>query len=129
IHGYEISRNAQNALPEMLSDTLSGGSLQKTYAYNGFAELTETQNLVNNQNSLNTVLTRNALGRIIGKQETLSNNVINNYVYSYNDKRQLIQVEKNGVIVEAYDYDTNGNRTLSSNSARGITNQSATYNI
>ncbi|PWQ94303.1 hypothetical protein, partial [Leucothrix arctica] len=53
----------------------------------------------------------------------------NEYDYTYDDKRQLVNVALNGTTVEQYSYDANGNRTTHSSTQRGISNQGSVYNV
>jgi RHS repeat-associated protein len=62
--------------------------------------------------------TRDGVGRITGKTETIQG-VTANYAYSYDVAGRLVRVEKNGTAVEQYTYDANGNRT--SGTAGGTT--------
>ncbi len=125
INGYIINRNAQNGLPE----SVSNGTLAQSRSYNGYGEATSINTSVNNNTIYDYSLTYNDLGKITGKTETLDNGTVNNYEYGYDDKRQLVSVTLNGTEVENYSYDANGNRINQSNSARSINNQSATYNL
>ena len=47
--------------------------------------------------------------------------------YVYDDLGRLIEVKKDNIVVEAYAYDANGNRTLETNTARGITDKAFDY--
>jgi len=119
-----IDRNAQNALPEAIRND----ELEQSRSYNGYAELLSEESQVNEKAVYQYDLSRSKLGRITGKTETIAG-VGQAYEYVYNDKRHLVEVKKDNQVVEAYSYDANGNRTLQTSTARGVTNQSATYNI
>jgi len=49
------------------------------------------------------------------------------YEYDYDDRGRLVEVIKEGVIVEAYAYDANGNRTLQTSTEVGVDAESAIY--
>ena len=126
IHGYTLGLNANNALPETVSDN----TFVQTRGYNGYGEVTTTSTQVNNQSTYDYALTYNDLGQIVTKQETLHNGSVNNYVYTYDpDRRWLSTVTKNNILVENYAHDANGNRTLYTNTALNINGKVPTYNI
>jgi RHS repeat-associated protein len=54
-------------------------------------------------------LVRDDAGRITRKTETV-NGAAHTYDYHYDDDGQLLQVERDSVVVEQYTYDANGNR-------------------
>ncbi len=54
-------------------------------------------------------LTRDSLGRIIKKSETV-NGVLAVYDYSFDSSGRLVQVNKNGILESSYTYDSNSNR-------------------
>ena len=58
---------------------------------------------------LSVTYTRDVLGRITSKTET-SDGETHTYVYRYDLRGRLYEVEKDSVVVESYDYDANGNR-------------------
>lgn len=124
-NGYTITRNSQNGLPEILAN----GTLLQNRVFNGYGEAETVTTKVNAQNVYDYALTYNDLGKITTKTETLNDGTINTYVYVYDDRRRLDTVTKNGSLIEDYGYDGNGNRNLQTNTARGITAQSATYNL
>ncbi|MBK6880617.1 MAG: hypothetical protein IPH01_07565 [Elusimicrobia bacterium] len=59
---------------------------------------------------LEAAYTRDGVGRITAKTETIQGTTAN-YAYFYDVAGRLVRVEKNGVGVEQYAYDANGNRT------------------
>ena len=74
-------------------------------------------------------LTYNSVGQIVGKTETLPGGEINEYSYTYDDRYRLTEVTKNSQLVEQYQYDANGNRTLATSIERGVSGVSASYNL
>ena len=124
-NGYSITRNAQNGLPEVVSNA----TMQQTRSYNGYGEAETVTTRVNNNTIYGYTLGYNDLGKITTKTETLDNGTVNTYIYTYDDRRRLKTVTLNNVLIEDYSYDANGNRIFQSNVLKGITNQSATYNL
>ncbi len=49
--------------------------------------------------------------------------------YAYDELGRLIEVKRNGTVVEAYTYDANGNRILETNVFKGVTDMTYTYSI
>ncbi|WP_049722417.1 RHS repeat domain-containing protein [Gilvimarinus polysaccharolyticus] len=70
----------------------------------------------------------NDAGQIIQKTEMLSGGTQDTYVYGYDARNRLTEVQKNGDVVEAYGYDANGNRNLRTSTELGVINQAATHN-
>jgi RHS repeat-associated protein len=68
---------------------------------------------------------RDALGRIVKKTETIGGTT-NTFEYTYDTLRRLTDVTLNGTLAEHFVYDTNGNRTLGTNTAAG-TSYTGTY--
>ena len=97
---YTITRDSTNGLATSLSDS----TLTQNRAYNGYGELTSLSD-----NTFGYELSYNTLGEISQKVETI-NNQSSTYDYSYDNMGRLSEVKKDGVIVEAYTYDNNGNR-------------------
>jgi len=63
------------------------------------------------------LLSRDRLGRITFKSERIEG-VVTDYEYAYDSAGRLTEVEREGVVVESYTYDANGNRlTTGSTSA------------
>nr|WP_227519406.1 hypothetical protein [Marinobacter sp. es.042] len=54
---------------------------------------------------------------------------VNQYGYEYDDRYRLTGVTKNSQLVEQYQYDANGNRTLATSTERGVSGISASYNL
>src|SRR5690606_18148222 len=124
-NGFAISRSARHGLPERIADT----RYQQQRSYNAYGEPQNVSTRVAGNTAYSYSLTYNDLGLIVGKTETLHDGSSHQYVYSYDDNRRLKSVMKNGVLVESYAYDHNGNRTSQTNTARGIAGQTASYNI
>ena len=101
-----IARNAGNGL--ITGTTL--GSVTDAFAYNSFAEAQSYTASIGGTQAFKAEYTRDALGRITRKVETIGG-VTDIYDYTYDAADRLAQVAKNGVIIEQYTYDANGNRS------------------
>ncbi|MCQ8119474.1 NHL domain-containing protein [Methylomonas rosea] len=101
-----LSRDAQNGL---LTGTVLG-SLTDSYSYNGFGEVSAYLAKYGTSNLYKTDFSRDKLGRITQKIETLGS-VTNNYDYGYDVAGRLSEVKFNGTVQASYGYDANGNRT------------------
>jgi RHS repeat-associated protein len=100
-----LSRNAQNGL---LTGSVIGG-VSDVWSYNGFAEPVGNEASYNNSALYAVQYSRDGLGRITQKVETIGG-VTDTYGYSYDAAGRLDGVTKNGVAIAAYTYDGNGNR-------------------
>jgi RHS repeat-associated protein len=125
IHGFTLGRHANHGLPI----SLDNGTLNRTFAYNGYGEVTHVSTELNQTAAFGYELTYNSVGQITGKTETLPGGEINEYSYTYDDRYRLTGVTKNSLLVEQYQYDANGNRTLATSTERGVTGTTASYNL
>jgi RHS repeat-associated protein len=110
---FKIERDPVNGLSRAVTDgihTLKNG-------YNNFGEIKSQRS-----NAFSYQLKRTQ-GRISQKTETIVKTVPNKkgkggikvreknaYAYVYDDRDRLIEVQKDGIVTEAYTYDANGNR-------------------
>lgn len=101
-----IARHAQNGL--ITGTTLS--SVTDMRGYNGFGELASYSASFNATPLLSTTFTRDKLGRITQKVESVQGGAANTYDYSYDAAGRLTQVKLNTVTTSAYTYDSNNNR-------------------
>jgi len=101
-----LTRNAQNGL---LTGTALG-SLTDSYSYNGFGEVTGYLAQYATADLYKTDVTRDKLGRITQKIETVGGST-STFDYAYDVAGRLIEVKLNGAIQFSYGYDDNGNRT------------------
>ena len=99
------------------------GNVGTSVAYNGFGEITSLASTANGGGVLSDALSRDALGRLVQKTETIAGST-DTYAYSYDAVGQLTSVSKNGTVVETYGYDGNGDRTSASTGSGNVT---ATY--
>ena len=100
-----FTRNAQTGL-------ISGTALSNvsdTRTYNGFAEMTGYNAKFNATTLYDLQFTYDKLGRITQKIETIGGVTTTN-VYGYDTAGRLQTVTRNGVLIDAYDYDSNDNR-------------------
>ena len=101
-----ISRNTQNGL--ITGTTL--GSTTTSQSYNGFGELSQFIASQSGSSVFDVQYTRDSLGRITQKVETIAGTNTDTYTYSYDLAGRLTNVSKNGVTVAQYGYDSNSNR-------------------
>ncbi len=107
-----LTRRADNGL----LDSTTLGNVTDAYTYNGFGEPLTYQATVGGTAILAVQYTRDKLGRITQKVETLDG-VTDTYEYAYDTAGRLKEVKKNSSITATYTYDANGNRL----SAPGLT--------
>ena len=100
-----LNRNAQNGL--LTGTTL--GVVNDTLSYNSFGEPVNYTAKVNTTPALSTQFTRDQLGRITQKVETIGG-VVHTYNYGYDLVGRLEEVKQDGVVTASYTYDSNGNR-------------------
>lgn len=102
---FSIVRSAVNGLAQ--SATL--GLVSESFSYNGFGEAIASTVTANAAPVYSIDLTRDDLGRITQKTETIGG-VTDTYDFDYDPRDQLVVVMKNNVVIESYAYDDNGNR-------------------
>lgn len=100
-----LTRDAQS---EAIIGTALGVVID-TLNYNEFGELVNYTAKVNAAPILETQFTRDKLGRITQKIETVSGES-HTYGYTYDLAGRLIQVSRDGIVTANYTYDSNGNR-------------------
>ncbi|NEV65218.1 RHS repeat domain-containing protein, partial [Thiorhodococcus minor] len=109
-----LERHAGNGL---LTGTTLGG-LTTTQGYNAFGELA-TQQAAHDATTLYQIgYSRDRLGRITEKTETLQGQTTV-YAYDYDAAGRLIAVRENGTVTGSWDYDPNGNRISVNGAANG----------
>ena len=100
-----LSRNAQNGL--LTGTTIE--SVSDTIGYNSFREVNNYNASFNTSEFFATQFTRDKLGRITQKVETVSGQT-HTFDYSYDLGGRLTDVIKDGTFNIQYQYDDNGNR-------------------
>jgi RHS repeat-associated protein len=86
------------------------GPVETHLEYNGFGEVDSETATVDGSSLFSTTYTRDNLGRITEKQETVEG-FQTVYGYRYNLAGRLEAVSQDGMLVAEYSYDANGNRT------------------
>jgi len=97
-----LTRAFDLATAQLASTTV--GTVTEAYGYNAYGELESVTNPL-----LSVGYVRDALGRIVEKTET-ANGETQLYEYRYDLRGRLVEVKRDGVVVEAYAHDANGNR-------------------
>ena len=77
--------------------------------FSGYGEIDGNAFSIGGTSKYSYTLTRDLAGRITQKVETMGV-VIDTYDYAYDANGKLIEVKKNGLVVESYTYDADGNR-------------------
>ena len=97
---------------DLLNGLLTGTTLNNitdSLSYNGFGEVTDYNASYTSSTLFDTQYTRDDLGRITQKVETIGGNT-DTYDYFYDIAGRLTDVDKNSVNIASYSYDSNGNR-------------------
>jgi RHS repeat-associated protein len=100
-----LTRSAQNGL--ITVSTL--GAVTDTRGYSTFGELSGYTANVSGSPVFSVTYTRDKLGRITQKVETIGG-VTDTYDYTYDTAGRLTDATKNSTVIAHYTYDTNGNR-------------------
>jgi RHS repeat-associated protein len=100
-----LARHPQHGL--LTGTTL--GSVTDAYTYSTFGELSTYQANYSGSPVLGVTYTRDSLGRITEKTETIGGTTVT-AVYGYDTAGRLTDVTQDGTLIAHYDYDGNGNR-------------------
>lgn len=119
---FAIIRNLANGLPE----TVTGGALNLSHAFNGYGEISREDYVVGGQYITSWGLSRDKTGKIIEKTETMGG-ITSNYEYGYGAMGRLLSVTKNGALGENYQYGLNGTQIYEWNTLKGVSGRSFTY--
>lgn len=93
------------------------GSVSSSHGYNGFGESASDSYQYGGSSLYSATYSRDLLGRITDKVETVGSGSSKTYHYGYSTEGRLESVNLNGSLIESYGYDANGNRT----SSNGVT--------
>ncbi len=85
------------------------GSQTTRQSISPFGELQASSAAYNSLDQITFDYQRDKLGRIVGKTETLAG-IINTEAYRYDSSGKLIEVSRNGQVLDTYTYDANDNR-------------------
>ncbi len=110
--GLQLFRDPQNG---RLTGTQIG-QVVDSYTYDAYGQVATYSASFGVTPLLSFAYVRDDLGRIVQKTE-VEDGVTKVFGYSYDDVGRLVEVTENGNVVESYEYDLNGNRTHSFNSA------------
>ena len=125
IHGYTIDRFESHGMPRRVFNS----NLNRAYTYNGYGNVDSMTQTVGDT-SIFTSFTHNLAGQIDTRTDvvdTPAGTRTDSYQYFYDNRNRLEQVKLNNVVIEEYDYDSNGNRSLYS-STRAALAGTSTYN-
>lgn len=95
------------------------GNVTDTWSFNPFAELSHYSASYNATGLYTVNYTRDALGRITTKIETIGGTTTT-YAYTYDAAGRLETVRQNGVLIATYTYDPNGNRLTYTDSGGNV---------
>ncbi len=107
--------------PLITSTTL--GSIVDSYNYDSYGDLSGYQAAVGSSALYNVQVTRDDLGRIATRNETIQG-ASHKDSFTYDSRGRLTQVTRDGTVVATYTYDGNSNRT---SVASASTSESATF--
>jgi RHS repeat-associated protein len=122
---FTISRNGPSGAPDSVTDMTprtcgtdgSGqpvpcvaGTMLQTYGFDPFGRMNRRTQTVGGTAIYEEHLFRDPAGKITRKTETVGG-TSREYEYNYDADGQLIEVKKDGALVERYGYDNNANRT------------------
>lgn len=100
-----ITRDATTGLPA----ATALGVVADTWVHDAFGELVDYEVTANGTLIYAEAFTYDALGRVVQKVESVGGGT-DTLSYEYDPKGQLTTVRRDGVVVESYTYDANGNR-------------------
>jgi len=118
---YAITRNSQNGLPEVISDS----TFKINRAFSGYGEMDENTYSINNTPLYDWTVSRDNAGRITRKTENMQGSAAI-WDYGYDEAGRITTVKQNNAVVESYTYDADGNRLTEINDLR-LTNKTYTY--
>lgn len=123
INGYDLTYQAESGFLDQISD----GNLTQSWQWNGYGESTAVDYYQSGLNTFGYDLEYSSVGQITGKTEQRPDGGIASYEYDYDNRDRLVEVIKNGEVVEAYAYDANGNRIQQTSTEAGVQAKSASH--
>lgn len=97
------------------------GAVTDAYTYDSYGALSAFEARYQSTSLYSTAYTRDALGRITTKTETIGGQT-HTYGYGYDLRGRLLEVRRDGVVTAHCGYDANGNRLIET-----VTGQTGTY--
>ena len=119
---FTLTRGGPGGATSQMSD----GTAVLTLAWDGLGRQVDRTQTVAGTQVYRVQLGHNASGRLTQKTETIGG-VARVFDYIYDADGQLLQVSRDGTVVERYTYDTNGNRI--SRTLPGGATESALYDV
>jgi len=118
-----VTLGSLNLNPDPQNGVLTGsalGNITDTIGYSSFGEAAAYQAFSSATNIFSVNYTRDDLGRISRKNETI-NGAAHSYNYTYDLAGRLTEVWKDGILLSRYTYDANGNRLSYTGSDGAVT--------
>ena len=114
VGSISLSRHPGNGLVETIQD----GTFSMALTWNEFGEVA-SRHAVHGSDLYQVTYTRDKLGRIAEKQETVNGSTAT-FVYDYDAVGRLISMTRDGSLVETASYDSAGNRTACRSDLAGV---------
>jgi RHS repeat-associated protein len=121
---FAVNRNVANGLPE----SITAGNFLMNRTFNGYGEVEAAETLLSGSSVFSYGLNRNNSSRITAKSEQIEG-TSSQFAYTYDNIGRLLTVAKDGLPVEEYRYDNNGNRTYEMNDLLGISGRTFTHSL
>jgi RHS repeat-associated protein len=120
-----IVYRANDALPD--STSLAGFIATSKLDYDGAGDLANLHYGWKDGGSFLQSYARDGVGRITTLYEAIAGDTVSTLNYTYTTAGRLREVDRNGLVVERYDYDANGNRIAAIGPGGTADSASATY--
>lgn len=92
-------------------ESVGVGGVTQTLVHDEYGEVAGSSYVQGGETLYGYTLERDALGRIVGETEQREGEAAVEWAYAYDARGRLEQVERDGLLYAAYEYDPNGNRT------------------
>ncbi len=103
---FVMTRGGPGGSPSQVTD----GTLLVAYAYDQYGNMTSQRIEVGGQPVFSIQLERDATGDIVTREMSIDEETTRTWTYQYNALGMLEEVRREGILVEQYQYDVNGNR-------------------